>query len=813
MNDKTPMSREEQLLKSAAQQVNPSPFFTNELEKKLMNAHKPEKTGFFSVRKIASTAGWAVALAALILTFIWVIRSIAPQPQPAAGDTPAPALTPKPSPTREGKPGGEAYEHFGQTLYLQAELPDTPSEAAVYNYLPSQPATLDSARALAAQLGMNGAVYGGKGNFLLVNGNQRLRVQSQQYFEYLPDYPRYPRWSLLGNSPATFPPNAEEQIRLFLAAHGFQFDYKILPSEMFGGYFASPLTPGGHPICYEHFRCAGLLITLDESGILSVDGDLPNYEALGQYEIISAEEAFYKFLEAGGEPGMLKGMHSPHGVASVWYRAYPAGQKVAFYGWLNSVPSAEGGAPLVTLDGYIVTGNTADIPAEYSRAFVEAVGQLHELDGVKTFALESWKEHDGYADGLLGAIDRRDGQVIITTIDNETFTLPDVPADLPLPLADAFVIGVRQGETFEWKSIDLRNAMGGGGGGGGGLGFYKLNLTGAPVPFPTPESAPQFGGGGGGGSGGQTYLVQEGDTLSKIADQFGVSVEALTLANGLNEAVIFIGQTLVIPTSDSSTPQKVEGLRGMLFITIYKYADGSQRAEYNLFNKDTPYPSLPLEGENLEALQAWQRRLVDVWGTIEMKDGAPTLKMERYEIPFPDLKFQILSGKQQTTTLEGRQVTLFTAADGKTYAQLTSDGLYPDGSTIGQANDEVKIEALIVPGETFGGYPALRIFSASASSSGSPDLTVTADQIYVVDLANAPADYILPTLNIERVELVYYMPDPRYIQGELSPDQRYIQPAWQFTGHYSTGEAFFVLVQALKREFLLPEFAPYTPPG
>ena len=60
MNDKNPMSREEQLLKSTAQQVNPSPSFTNELEKKLMNAHKPAKPGLFSVRKIAFTAGWAV---------------------------------------------------------------------------------------------------------------------------------------------------------------------------------------------------------------------------------------------------------------------------------------------------------------------------------------------------------------------------------------------------------------------------------------------------------------------------------------------------------------------------------------------------------------------------------------------------------------------------------------------------------------------------------------------------------------------------------------------------------------------------------
>ena len=92
MNDKNPMSREEQLLRSTAQQVNPSPSFTNDLEKKLMNAHKPTKSGLFSVKKIAFATGWAIGLTALALAFIWVIRSIAPQPQPqpAAGDTPFP---------------------------------------------------------------------------------------------------------------------------------------------------------------------------------------------------------------------------------------------------------------------------------------------------------------------------------------------------------------------------------------------------------------------------------------------------------------------------------------------------------------------------------------------------------------------------------------------------------------------------------------------------------------------------------------------------------------------------------------------------
>lgn len=816
-------------LERLAASIHPNPVFQSELEEKLKAAHKPKRGVARPVLRNALAAlGWTAALAALAILMNLAIRSIAPQPQPAAANTPAPTLgilLPGDTPT----PSGKTYERFGQPLYLQAELPAAPTEASLYTYQPEQPASLESARAFAAQFGMNGAVYRVPSetaslydrDLLVVDGNQWLHVRSDQYFQYYPDYPRYAA-AINGAQP---PADAEAVIEDFLASHGFDFPHKIMPSEIYGGYVAAPLTPDGRILCYEYFKCAGLHFQLDEQGILYVDGILPKYAPLGQYAIISAEEALQKFLNSNGGAGMMEGMTSFSPPIQTWVRARPLDATLTLYGYLASMPSAEGGAPLVTLDGIPVTGNTENVPPEYGNTFVEATGQFHEENGVKTFALESWKIYEGYEDGLLGAISQQNGQVILNTTENEVFVLPDIPADLPLPLDNAFVIGVRHGETFEWKSIDLRNVQGGGGGGGGGLGFYKLNLTGTPVPFSTPEPAPQFGGGGGGGggggSGGQTYVVSAGDTCLGIASAFHVAVEELMAVNNLPAdcSTLTIGQTLLIPESASYTPQKVDGLRGTLSITIYKQKDGSQRVEYNLLNKDTPFPFLPLEGENLEALQAWQNKPVDVWGTVETNEaGQPALKVDRYEIPFPDLQFQILRGTQTPVTLDGQQVTLFTSADGQTYAQLTPDGFYPDGSTVGNLDDEVMIEALLVPGETFGSYPAVRIFSAATTGINpktgqeAEPLSVTADQIYTVDLT-AEGEYAPPAMTIERVELVYYMPDPRYTQGELSPDQRYIQPAWLFTGHYSDGSAFFVLVQALKQEFLLPEIAPYTPPG
>lgn len=70
-----------------------------------------------------------------------------------------------------------------------------------------------------------------------------------------------------------------------------------------------------------------------------------------------------------------------------------------------------------------------------------------------------------------------------------------------------------------------------------------------PVPSPTPRASPtptqapaptQ-----------RDYVVQPGDTLWTIAQRFGVSVEALAGANGIqnpDSAILQVGQTLKVPT-------------------------------------------------------------------------------------------------------------------------------------------------------------------------------------------------------------------------------------------------------------------------
>jgi LysM repeat protein len=71
----------------------------------------------------------------------------------------------------------------------------------------------------------------------------------------------------------------------------------------------------------------------------------------------------------------------------------------------------------------------------------------------------------------------------------------------------------------------------------------------APTPTsarPTPAAAPH------------TYVVQAGDTLSAIARNFNVALADLLAANNLKDGdLLSIGQTLIIPSSNGSTPLAV----------------------------------------------------------------------------------------------------------------------------------------------------------------------------------------------------------------------------------------------------------------
>jgi LysM repeat protein len=822
--DEQPVAKK---MQSLAEDIQISPSFQAKLESQLRETHnetlKPVR-GWQT--KILPSLGWAILIVGAVLLLNWALRSLAPKPLPTTNGTPKPSLPTEslPAPVIEESvptPAGIEYDWRGMKLYLDAPMPAAPAQAGLYLVQPDQHATLDSVRTLAGQFGMTGQVYetppelGGSDttDFLVVDGNQHLRVRSNLYFSFYPDYPRWLRYSMPGQQ--IDQTTAENLIEDFLRTHGFDFAHKVEYSEFHDGYYAQPLTPEGMAIHYDHFTSSGFLFRFDKDGILAVEANLASYSLIDSFGVISADEALQKLLVPNATAGIEEGAHSVSAPVQTWYRPRPENQTITVWGWLSSIRSAEGSAPLVTFDGYQATGNLDGLAETTPNTFVEATGQFQIVDGVKSFNIENWQAYDGYEDGLQGTIQRDDDQVVIITSEGLRLVLPDVPTDLPLPMENAFVLGVTRGDVFEWKSIDNRMQGGGGGGGGGGSGFYKPNLTGTPVPLPTPQVLQETSVGTG------EYVVQEGDTLSGIAETFGTTADELMQANGLADATIFIGQTLVIPNAQaegSLVGQTIDGQRGTIMVTIVNKLDGSQRVEYTFQVIDTDqYSLMRLEGNDLEALQDYNNHPVRVWGVVDRYEAEigweiPVVNVERYEILYPDQHFEILKGTQSIIDVQDKSLTLFTTEDGQTYAQADSFG-----GLIGNEGDQILVEALVIPDESIAGYPVIQVVSASMAinpKSGEPvEMQVNADKPYVMEESQQPQVPAEITATIEGVELVYFMPDQRYNIPDPTAGPVYIQPAWRFHGHFWDGSELEILVQALKDEFLLPEIDSIEPPG
>ena len=901
MNDKftNNMNREDEIigqkLDRVANQTNISSQFASELEERLRIAHQPKMSWFASSFKQVSPALLWVGLVILMgLVLNWSIKSLIPAPQPAINNTPIKSDA-SPSPDRvisqTGTPviqsGG--YDWRGTKLYLDAPLPESPAEANVYLLKPDDQPTVEEARILAQQFGIEGEAYRAPGppdtnNYIVTDGKQRLVVNFDMTLSYHADYSNF---HFMNGSKNISQEEAASVIDSFLKAHSFDFQYQVEKQPQNPGlFYVVPLTEDGLPIRFDYNVPARMEFIVNEKGeVLLVVSNLISYEKVGPFGIKTAAEAFQQVLNSSEtiQNGVLESMRSS-GIREeiFWQRTYPDNETVTIYGNPYFYPSVEAGKPpLVTFDQYMVHGQIDGLDKLEDNPLIEATGQFSTIDGIRIFNVDSWTISDARGYGAQGSLVKKDGLVTMR-VAGKDHVLPNAPEDVPLntPYVEGqtsylYVGGFFDKEDFIWQTIQYypEGALNqGGGGGANGTGFYRLNLSGTPVQFPTPTLQPETNQGtveyiikegdtllGIAEAYGLTpekivqanswlldehvlmpgnrliipvkqlnsqateYVVRENDTLGSIALNFGITVDELMQANGIVSDMVFTGQTLFIPGQQTDNPyvgRRFEKQRGTLVINIYNQSDGSSREEFlfTMKNGDGSFFYALLENVPFQALLPYHHRPLDVWGTVNYVDenGIPVISVEKYEAPYPGLTFQLIQGTQESVELNGMPATIFTTDDGKRYVQMSSDGS-PVNAIIGNIGDKVYAEVLLIPDEIFGGYPAMRIFNIGLAinpkNGEKMTITITADQPYVMDEVTTPENYIQPTATIEKVELVYYIPAPQRTPPNPNADLPYIQPAWRFYGHYSNGDEFEILVQALKQEYLLPELARYTPPG
>jgi LysM repeat protein len=468
--------------------------------------------------------------------------------------TPTPVVTINQSSTPVPEQGG--YDFRGAKLYLGIPLPDSPATAHVYLLnKQDQQATLEQARALAERFGIQGEVYTeptyifDTSNYVFSDGKQSLSVYSLRFFSYIADLSKTSYFSK--NTPSD---NADAIIREFLQARGFDFPFRVTPSDFFDGYIVQPLAPDSIPMQYESFTPPSMVVRLDETGaVLRVDAYLMNYDPapLGEYGIISAQEALEKVLDDSLTGGKTEFVHSAGTWPQEWHHNYPDNQPITAYGHITIYPAAEAGKPaLILMDGVPVIRNIQGLENLDRSTLVKVTGQYIVENGIRQLSVESWDKNvtEAYVSGTLS----RQGDSIILTSDDgsgQQYPLVDPPADVPLdnkvPETQLAVSGVIADGRMFWTYIQFfEDNSGGGGGGGGGLGFYRLNLSGPAVPFPTAIAQPNAN------AAGSTYMVKEGDTVLAIAQIHGLSPQNILDANPwLEGGVLTVGKTLIIPAT------------------------------------------------------------------------------------------------------------------------------------------------------------------------------------------------------------------------------------------------------------------------
>jgi hypothetical protein len=259
----------------------------------------------------------------------------------------------------------------------------------------------------------------------------------------------------------------------------------------------------------------------------------------------------------------------------------------------------------------------------------------------------------------------------------------------------------------------------------------------------------------------------------------------------------------------------LDGERGVVQVQLYEKPDGRQRTQYTFTSEKDQYFNYELRGDALEPLQKAANHPVQLWGNVSFDEaGKAFLDVEKFEILYPDLKFQILRGTQETKEIDGIQVSFFTTG-GTTYAELALNGGYPHEG-YSDVSGDATVEALQVPDETYAGYPAIRVYNLMPTTinpeTGRPyELAPIADTLEVLPDPFGNADeYTPPDITIETVELLYVANDFYESDAitESSPSTHYIEPAWRFHGHDANGNEVDIMIQALEQEYLLPETLP-----
>jgi hypothetical protein len=755
-------------------------------------------------RSLLRTTAWFALAVVFIFALNWVFRTLAPIPKIGSGETPVPTSTgtieSSPAPSQPAPPTPlpssppptpmtSSTSLFPKAQFvLGSSLPDSPKSLPIYVQELPEPASAESVAQTAARLGLDAPVYQMQGEgqdpvFNVSDGYDMLTFAygTSEIFSYWKDYP-----DVLSENgePPSFD-QASAAATAYLQERGLlDMPYRVepIPQKPGGVHFVRLLD--GLPLIYGIGYSPSLVdlevVVGPDLKVKELNYAVRHFTQESEVPILSAQQAWDRFLESQ-DGSLLRYAINPPDQASTlqsWTRQYPSGQLVHLYGYAEALTSASpGSAPLVSLDNYPVTGDQAQALADPSlrSRFLHTWGQLvQDAQGRPSFQIQGWELspfEDLYLDGQI----ERQGDQAWLVSDQGRYILPDLPAEVPA------------GESASVRGVESVP----------GELDWSLVTTGQPAS--SGYSRSDTCGGGGGGGGGQDI-------------------------GGGNFAVLQLSQSSDSQTSSAPTglpaPYKpgdrVEGAAGRVVAVQHIYPNGRQVLEVSLSGDpvgDLSGWSASLSGPNIGDLVQYQGLPMRIWGTVSEigPDGWPVIEVERFEEVYTGLRFQAWLGTWQPVELGGKQVLLFTDADGQQYI-LSHSISYGTDAAIGRQGDRVIIEGLAIPGKTFGGYPVIDE-SGGSMAEGRSDLNgyqLSSGNIHVWDesgSSEAQAAQVEGRGIVENVDLVYAAASLQRCGGnrETDPEQApwlYVQPVWRFTGHFEDGRTFEIQVQALPDQYV-----------
>ncbi len=770
-------------LRSFALEIQPEPGFQAELEKKLMKtAHRSAKKNSQHATNWKRVLAWSALAAVLLLGMSWALSHLMPRGNPPAAspavvrETPEPDATPlasgvpvllnptqlpteAPSPT----PLGTVYVISAAPDFdfvLQTDWPASPTEVAVYRQLEPDKLTIENARAVAAKLGLNGEVYkmpyGNPGSlsYLVQDGVRNVTFYNSpaSYFYEATISSNIP---IPNCQPPCLSVESKGALVDFLNQHGlldFPAASQLIPSQPQTEQLTQLID--GHPLLYSMPSQQGEAVFGSSGEVVRLDVDPVKFAVVAQLPILTAQQAWEQAITAQSVNGIdLYTRTSPPADLHTWNRPHPLDQRVELFGNVSSYSAAEAGkSPLILFDGYPASGNTqgmADL--NQSNSFVQLWGTFQDdHKGGRSLIVDGWQISPFPTQALTGTIQMQGDQAYIQT-NGRSLRMPDMPADLPQDRALLFngVVIDQPEPTMEWSSIST--SIGGGGGGGGGS-WADVYLEGATNPLPT-------------------------------------------------------GIPTAVPPDLSG--QRLDGVQGRPIVFIHQYSDGSTRVEVmfsaapnqGLPQEDTIY----LEGPGIAGIEAYHNLPVRVWGVIsETKGFVQKVNVERVEPVYPGITVQAWLGKFERVSLEGKDVLLFTNADGIQY--VLNSSIENPGMDNGNApGDPVVVEGYLLPEKTFGGYPVIFDYAVNAApgmQSLSEYRSMSLAPLIIPEPGKAGSRRIG---TVTKIELAYYTDEPRYYNHEPGTPWPFVQPAWRFSGTYDDGTSFELIVQALNPLYLKPQ--------